>query len=128
MADSVTVQTLHDGKRNAVIKLTNISDGTGESAVVKADPALLSGQPSALILDRIWWATNGMGFDLLWQAASSVLAWHCSPDMVDDLDLTEVGGIPNNAGGGKTGRLLLTTTGHSSGDRYSAVLWLRKVY
>ena len=35
MADAVTTQIIQDGPRNAVIKFTNISDGTGESAVDK---------------------------------------------------------------------------------------------
>ena len=35
MADVVTTQTIQDGQRKAVMKFTNVSDGTGESAVVK---------------------------------------------------------------------------------------------
>ena len=37
MADAVASQTIVDDNRRAVIKLTNISDGTGESAVTKVD-------------------------------------------------------------------------------------------
>ena len=33
MADAVTSQTLVDGPRDLVMKFTNLSDGTGESAV-----------------------------------------------------------------------------------------------
>ncbi len=33
MADAVTSQTLFDGDKHVVMKFTNISDGTGESAV-----------------------------------------------------------------------------------------------
>ena len=39
MADTVTSQTILDGERNCVMKFTNVSDGTGESAVVKILPA-----------------------------------------------------------------------------------------
>jgi hypothetical protein len=35
MADTVTSQTILDGERNCVMKFTNVSDGTGESAVAK---------------------------------------------------------------------------------------------
>jgi len=35
MADAVTSQTLSDGDRIAVVKFTNISDGTGESQLKK---------------------------------------------------------------------------------------------
>ena len=37
-------------------------------------------------------------------------------------------GIPNNAGSGVNGDLLLTTVGHSSGDAYSIVIWATKGY
>ena len=37
MADAVTSQTIVDTDKRAVIKLTNISDGTGESSVKKVD-------------------------------------------------------------------------------------------
>ena len=41
MADAVTSQTLVDGPKKAVLKFTNISDGTGESAVKKVDVSAL---------------------------------------------------------------------------------------
>ena len=37
MADTVASQTIQDGSKTAVLKFTNISDGTGESAVIKVD-------------------------------------------------------------------------------------------
>ena len=40
MADAVTSQTIQDGERKAILKFTNISDGTGESAVTKIDVSL----------------------------------------------------------------------------------------
>ena len=45
MADAVTSQTLSDGPRVAVMKFTNISDGSGESAVAKVDVSALSAEP-----------------------------------------------------------------------------------
>ena len=35
MADAVTSQTIQDGEKTAIMKFTNVSDGTGESAVKK---------------------------------------------------------------------------------------------
>ena len=43
MADAVTSQIIFDGTRTAVMKFTNISDGTGESAVLKVDVSALTG-------------------------------------------------------------------------------------
>ena len=42
MADAVTTQTIIDGERNCVMKFTNVSDGTGESAVAKVDVSALA--------------------------------------------------------------------------------------
>ena len=42
MADAVTSQTLVDGEKTAIIKLTNISDGSGETAVKKVDVSALT--------------------------------------------------------------------------------------
>ena len=41
MADAVTSQTLVDDEENVVMKFTNISDSTGESAVKKVDVSAL---------------------------------------------------------------------------------------
>ena len=42
MADAVTSQTLIDGPTHVVMKFTNVSDGTGESAVTKVDVSALA--------------------------------------------------------------------------------------
>ena len=39
MVDSVTTQTLLDGERLVIQKFTNLSDGTGETAVDKMVPS-----------------------------------------------------------------------------------------
>jgi hypothetical protein len=44
MADAVTSQTLMDGERLAIMKFTNISDGTGETAVTKVNVSSLNSQ------------------------------------------------------------------------------------
>ena len=45
MADAVTSQTIIDGQKTVVMKFTNISDGTGESAVTKVDVSALAALP-----------------------------------------------------------------------------------
>ena len=45
MADTVTSQTIEDGPRTAIFAFTNVSDGTGESAVTKIDVSSLSKDP-----------------------------------------------------------------------------------
>lgn len=124
MADAVTSQMLVDGPRRVVIKLTNASDGTGESAVLKVDVSTLVGAPDRVRINRIHYNTNGMSARLLWDATTDVTI--CELAGSGTLDFTEFGGLSNNAGAGVTGDILLTTVGHSSGDSYLLVLEMSK--
>jgi len=128
MADAVTSQTLHDGKRNAVMKFTNISDGTGESAVTKVDVSALSGAPAAVRIDRIDYDTAGMDVDLLFDATADDLAWSIGADQSSSKCWHTVGGLQNPKSTGWTGDIKLTTTGAASGDRYSLTLHMVKKY
>ena len=131
MADTVASQTLADGPKTAVLKLTNISDGSGESAVTKVDVSAL--QPSAdgdtctgVTIERIWWQGIGMKVQILWDATSDLFCIELGENQSGDHDYTKFGGLTNNAGSGKTGDLKFTTVGHSSGDTYTVILYLRK--
>jgi hypothetical protein len=74
MADAVTSQTLFDDGGHVVVHLTNVSDGTGESAVIKVDASpLIGGGTMRYALEAIAWATVGMGFNLLWDGTADVL-------------------------------------------------------
>ncbi len=42
MVDAVATQTIQDGQKMVVQKFTNVSDGTGEAAVVKVDVSALA--------------------------------------------------------------------------------------
>jgi len=138
VADAVTTQTiLDDGGKNLIVKLTNISDGTGESAVTKVDVSGLTsginGQAcSGISINRIWFSNVGMGFKLFWKATSNQFILEAGADQTDTWDFIwsnqSLPGIPNNAGTGKNGDLALTTVGHSSGDSYSIIIWANKTY
>tara|TARA_R100000426_G_C4790562_1_gene98390 strand:+ start:38 stop:445 length:408 start_codon:yes stop_codon:yes gene_type:complete len=133
MADTVTTQIIEDGERNAVIKFTNVSDGTGESAVAKVDVSALAANSSGVSCSevrvmRISHAIVGMSVQMFFDATSNVLLMELAESSNGHLDFRNIGGIPNNAGSGKTGDILFTTKGHSSGDTYSIVLELVKVY
>lgn len=126
MADAVASQTLVDGPRNVVMKFTNVSDGTGESAVLKVDVSGLSGAPTRVRIDRIHYATSGMGVRILWDATTDVDVFLIGPDQTGCMDFTGFGGLVNNAGTGVTGDIMLTTVGHTSGDVYSIILEMSK--
>lgn len=126
MADAVTSQTLVDGARNVVMKFTNISDGTGESAVTKVDVSALSGAPASVRIDKIEYATQGMSVQVLWDADTDVLAYALPTDQNGEVEACKFGGIQNNAGAGKTGDIKFTTVGHGAGDTYTIVMHMTK--
>ncbi len=127
MADAVTSQTLIGGTddgRNLVMKFTNVSDGTGESAVTKVDVSAFNA--SGVVIDKIHYSTFGMGVRILWDATADVVAWLVPSDGDGTFDFSTFGGITNDAGTGKTGDIQFTTVGAASGDTYSIVLEMRK--
>ena len=133
MADAVTSQTIIDGERNCVMKFTNVSDGTGESAVAKVDVSALSSNSAGTACSevrvlRISHAIVGMSVQLFLNATSNVLLMELAESSNGHMDFKDFGGIPNNAGSGKNGDILFTTKGHSSGDTYSITLEMTKVY
>tara|TARA_R100001082_G_scaffold81836_1_gene48756 strand:+ start:245 stop:652 length:408 start_codon:yes stop_codon:yes gene_type:complete len=134
MADAVATQTIQDGAKTAIFRFTNVSDGTGESAVAKIDVSALSSDPmtgsacTGCTIQKIYYSTIGMGVKIFFDASSNVLAWQLNADWADTLDFTDFTGIPNNAGSGKTGDVLFTTVGHSSGDVYNIVMQVSKSY
>ena len=133
MADAVTSQTIIDGERNCVMKFTNGSDGTGESAIAKVDVSALASNSAGIACSevrvmRVSHAIVGMSVQLFLDATSNVLLMELAESSNGHMDFKDFGGLPNNAGSGKTGDILLTTKGHSSGDTYSITLEMVKVY
>lgn len=132
MADAVATQVLFDGTRRAILKFTNISDGTGESGAVKVDVSTLAtheGRPcTSVTIDKIDAITRGMGVDILWDATTDVLCLTIGEDQFQSHDFSRFGGLTNNAGAGKTGDVLFTTVAAAAGDRYTIILDCLKNY
>ena len=131
MADAVTSQTIIDGSKTAVLKFTNVSDGSGESAVTKVDVSALSnnslGQTcTGATIQKIWWQCTGMKVSILFDATSDVLAIQLGENQSGYHDYTSFGGLTNNAGSGKTGDILFTTVGHANTETYNIILDMTK--
>lgn len=122
MADAVATQTMLAGERKLVMKFTNISDGTGEAAVVKVDMSAISSVYSEVKIDKITYATVGMSVRILWDATADVMAWEIPADESGEVDFCKIGGLTNNAGAGKTGDILFTTLNAGAGDSYTVIL------
>ena len=133
MADAVTSQTIQDGERNCIMKFTNVSDGSGESAVAKVDVSALAANAAGISCSevrvmRVSHAIVGMSVQLFLNATANVLLMELAESSNGHMNFRDFGGIPNNAGSGKDGDILFTTVGHSSGDTYSIILEMVKVY
>ena len=127
MADTVTSQTIADGDKIAILKFTNVSDGTGESAVKKVDVSALAANSqgaacTGVKVAKIWWACRGMGVNIEFDASTNVLITGLPADSTGDEYYDLFTGIPNNAGSGVTGDIDFTTVGHSSVDAYHIIL------
>lgn len=126
MADAVTSQTLVDGERITVMKFTNISDSTGESAVLKVDVSALYGAPSRVKINRLWYDMYGMGLNILWDATTDVTAFVIGHNNSGHMDFRAFGGLINNAGAGVTGDIRFSTIGAATGDTYTIIMELAK--
>ena len=138
MADAVTSQTLADGDRIAVMKFTNLSDGTGESSVKKVDISALASNsagetPARATIEQIWYDIGGMRVALEWNATTNVVAAvlggsAAAGNVSGHMDFRSFGGIKNTEASGVDGDIDLTTSGHTNLDHYTVVLQLRKSY
>ena len=133
MADAVTSQTILDGERLFIAKFTNISDGTGETAVLKIDVSTLNPNSFNLAcngvkLNKIYGTTHGMEVRILWDATTDLFCWMIPQNTTYDMSFDSFGGLQNNAGAGKTGNVAFTTSDQSSGDMFTIVLECIKIY
>ncbi len=136
MADAVTTYTVYPEQklgtstvksRRQTMRFTNVSDGTGESAVTKIDISTLVGPSGSsctkVAIDEISFSTFGM-------------AVHIYADQTTDTPLAvvqgtgktcyrDVGGIAD-VGTGGTGDIVFTTVGHTAGDTYDITISFRK--
>ena len=133
MADAVTSQTLIDGERLAIMKFTNISDGTGETAVTKVNVANLapsaSGRPcTGVVVNKITSVCHGLEVRMLWDATTDVPFFLSTINTNYLNDFSNFGGITNNSGAGKNGNIVFSTADTTAGDTYTVVLEMIKTY
>jgi hypothetical protein len=133
MADAVATQILFDGERKAIMKFTNLSDGTGETKVLKVDasalnPSSFSKACDGVTITKIYAMTHGMEVALYWDATTDVVITVIPQNTNYVSDYECFGGLWNNAGAGKTGDILFSTQDASAGDTYTIILEMVKSY
>ena len=138
MVDTVSSQLIANGPRNWGYVFTSISDGTGESGVVKVDVSaagtlgvIIGGAkiyPLAHIkITEIEFTVKGMGLEIIWDATSSQNALYLASDTSGMLHFREFGGLAAVSSSGvlltgATGKIKFTTTGAMVNSGYTVYL------
>ena len=130
MADTVTTQTISDTSGvKYVVKLTNVSDGSGESLVNKIDASetTFMTEDGNRKIAKIWWSVNTTNnkstVELVWAGATNATALLLSGQGYRDLR-TAGNEIINNATT-PTGDVLLSTRDFVVRDSYTIIVEFR---
>jgi hypothetical protein len=130
MADIVTTQTLVDTSGvKYVIKLTNLSDGSGETDVIKVDASTTNfmTEDGARKIAKVWYSINTTspksGIEIKWDGATDATALFLGGQGF--IDLRTAGNEITNNATTPTGDVLLSTKNFANGDNYSLVIEFR---
>lgn len=130
MADTVNTQILANGPVNLIVKYTNLSDGTGESAVQKLDATSVSNGYKGvapgiyLKLKRIQYDVRNMGLQILWDATADEVMLNIG-QASDDKFFNPPLRVPVGLAGA-TGSVNFTTIGAMINSTYSVVMHFLK--
>jgi hypothetical protein len=133
MADAVATQILFDGERKAIMKFTDLSDGTGETKVAKVIPSNLNKSSfnkacDGVTITKIYAMTHGLQVAMYWDATTDVLITVVPQNTNYVADYESFGGLWDNSGAGKTGQVLFSTLDATAGDTYTIILEMVKSY
>ena len=130
MADLVTTQTIADTSGvKFVSKLTNFSDGTGETLVKKIDASEVTfmTEDGNRKISRVWYSVNTANsksaVEILWDGETDATAMLLGGNGYFDLR-TSGNEITNNATT-PTGDILLSTKNFAVGDNYTIIIEFR---
>ena len=125
MANVTAIQILEDGDRNVIAKVTGKLDTSNVSSTTLLDPATLasvnasglnSQKASTLAIETVTFdIEDGLTVNLYWDATTPVPAWYFSGR--DKMNAEFTGFLQNNAGVGKTGKILYDTSGWTAGTK-----------
>ena len=126
MTNSVTFQTLEEGQRNIIVKAAGVLD-TSDYALNTFISAASSNQggigatPTQLRIDHIDYSiSDQLEVQLWWDATTDVIIMPLAGR--GRMSFWNFGGLINNAGAGKTGDILIKTTGWTSGTQVFSIV------
>ena len=130
MADAVTSQAIADTSGvKYVVKLTNVSDGTGETLIKKVDASELTfmTEDGNRKISRVWYSVNTSNsksaVELVWDGATNATALLLGGNGY--MDLRTAGNEVVNNATTPTGDVLLSTKNFALGDNYTIIVEFR---
>ena len=130
MADTVTSQTIADTSGvKFVAKLTNFSDGTGETQVKKIDASEVTfmSEDGNRKIAKVWYSINTANpksaVEILWDGNTNATAMLLGGNGY--IDLRTAGNEITNNATTPTGDVLLSTKNFANGDNYTIILEFR---
>jgi len=126
MANAFTTQIIQEGPRNAIVKVTGILDTSNLGLTTAVDLTTLTQgasalAPSAVRIDYLDYSiSDQLEVQLLWAATANVVIMPLAGR--GRMAFQNFGGLQNNAGAGKTGNILIQTTGWASGIQVFTVV------
>ena len=130
MADLVTTQIITDTSGvKFVAKLTNFSDGTGETQVKKIDASEVTfmSEDGNRKISKIWYSINTANpksaVELIWDGVTDATAIFLSGNGY--IDLRTAGNEITNNATTPTGDVLLSTKNFAVGDNYTLIVEFR---
>ena len=134
MANSVNTQIIQDGPRNLVVKIEGILDTSDLASTVVVDPSTLAGMDNTgsikalgLIVDRIQYSVEDtLEVRLAWDATTPTRMLELQGRGTEKYE--RFGGLTNNSGAGRTGKILLSTEGWAATKilSFTLILTLKK--
>jgi hypothetical protein len=130
MADTVSTQTIVDTTGvKYVVKLTNYSDGTGESLVTKVDASATTfmTEDGNRKISKVWYSVNTTNtksaVEILWGGTINATALLLSGNGY--WDFRDAGDELTNNASTPTGDVLLSTRNFALGDNYTIIIEFR---
>jgi hypothetical protein len=130
MANSVNIQLVQDGPRNCVVKVEGILDTSDLASQTLVDPSTLTGMDNTgtikaldLIIDRVQFSVEDtLEVRLAWDATTPTRIAEFQGRGTEKYE--RFGGLYNNSGAGRTGKILISTQGWAAAAILSFTLLL----
>jgi hypothetical protein len=126
MANTIITQTIQDGDRDTIIKVDIVGDGSGdETKTVIFDASTYLNTTVEKKLWKIEYEQTGYSSALEWDAAVDAQLITIEEAHHEHVCWEWFGGYSNAYFSGRTGDILLTTTGLGVGDRGYIILYVK---